>query len=407
MLEFVKVTLRAPFRGAKGYWLWLAFLLAWVIVGSVFWGLQLSHGLRVTHMTDEVSWGAYIANFTFLVGIAAAAVLPLIPAYLYRDESVGEVLVFGELMAIAAVAMCFLFLLVDLGRPERLWHLLPLVGVFNWPSSLLCWDVLAVGGYFLLNLYLVTRLLYRRFRGRETSTGAGAGAKHKPSFLIYLTIVWAISIHTVTAFLYSGLGGRPYWNAAIVAPHFIASAFASGTAMMIVTLGLLESRMKLPTPSAARGRLRQIAAVSMWINLFLFVSELFSALYAGTGHAQALRYRLFGLNGHFALVPYTWVGIALEVFGTVVLVVPALYRRLPVLVSGCAAAVIGVWIEKGMGLVVPGFVPTPLGETIDYSPALAEFFISAGIWAGGALLFTLMVKAAAPVQLGQLRSAKA
>jgi Ni/Fe-hydrogenase subunit HybB-like protein len=339
------------------------------------------------------------------VGIAAAAVLPLIPAYLYRDESVGEVLVFGELMAIAAVAMCFLFLMVDLGRPERLWHLLPLVGVFNWPASLLCWDVIAVGGYFLLNLYLVTRLLYRRFRGRDAATGAGADAKHKPSFLIYLTIVWAISIHTVTAFLYSGLGGRPYWNAAIVAPHFIASAFASGTAMMIVTLGLLEARMKLPTPSAARGRLRQIAAVSMWINLFLFASELFSALYAGTGHAQALRYRLFGLNGHFTLVPYTWLGIALELFGTMVLVVPALYRRLPVLVSGCAAAVVGVWIEKGMGLVVPGFVPTPLGETIDYSPSLAEFLISAGIWAGGALLFTLMVKAAAPVQLGQLRSA--
>jgi len=400
--EFIKLTLRASFRGPLAYWLWLAFLFAWVILGSVAWGYQLTHGLRVTNMTDEVSWGAYIANFTFLVGIAAAAVMLVIPAYIYRDESVGEALVFGELMAIAAVVMCFLFLMVDLGRPERVWHLLPVVGLFHWPASLLCWDVIAVGGYLVLNLYLVTRLLYRRFRGGEPHACVAPTPKAGP--LIYVTIVWAISIHTVTAFLYSGLGGRPYWNAAIVAPHFIASAFASGTALMIVTLALLRTRLGMQASAAATGRLRQIAAVSMWINLFLFASELFSTLYAGAGHAAAVRYRLFGLDGHWALVPYTWLGIVLEIYGTLVLVIPALYRRVPLLVSGCVAVVVGVWVEKGMGLVVPGFVPTPLGETVDYSPSFAEFCISAGIWAAGALLYTLMVKAAVPVHLGQLRA---
>jgi Ni/Fe-hydrogenase subunit HybB-like protein len=292
--------------------------------------------------------------------------------------------------------------MVDLGRPERVWHMLPVVGLFHWPASLLCWDLIAVGGYFLLNLYWATRLLYRRFSGGEPHACVAPTPKAGP--LIYVTIVWAISIHTVTAFLYSGLGGRPYWNAAIVAPHFIATAFASGTALMIVALALLQARMGMPASTAAMGRLRQIAAVSMWINVFMFVAELFSTLYAGTGHADAVRYRLFGLDGHWTLVPYTWLGIALEIYGTLVLVIPALYRRVSLLVSGCVAVVVGVWVEKGMGLVVPGFVPTPLGETVDYSPSLAEFCISAGIWAAGVLLYTLMVKAAVPVHLGQLRS---
>lgn len=400
MGEFIRRTLSATLRGSRAYWAWLAFLTAWLLVGAWCWGSQLSRGLQVTHLTDEVVWGVYIANFTFLVGTAAAAVMLVIPSYVYRDGAMRQVLVFGELMAIASVLMCLLFLLVDLGRPDRFWHALPLVGRFHFPASLMAWDVLALGGYLFVNVGLATKLLYDRFHGRAVA----AAEPSPPTALTWVVIVWAIAIHTITAFLYSGLGGRPHWNVGILAPNFIATAFASGTALMIVALRIVSQRTGLDVPAAALERLRQIAVVCLWVSLFLLGSELFSVLYAGTDHAAAERYRFVGLGGHGGLVPYTWAGVALVVGGAVILSLPRCARRTGWLVGGCVAAVLGLWLGKGMGLIVPGLVPTTLGETIDYQPSLVELGISAGIWAFGALIFTMSAKVAAAILSGSLRA---
>jgi len=209
---------RAPHQrlqaGGLLYYAWVGLLLAAVLVGFAAYLDQLEEGLITTSMRDQVSWAFYIGNFTFLVGVAAAAVLLVIPAYVYQWKPIKEVAILGELLAISAIAMCGLFVWVDIGRPDRAWHLIPSLGRLNLPSSLLAWDVIVLNGYLVLNAHICGYLLYVAYLGR------------KPTKLFYvpfvfIAIAWALSIHTVTAFLYVGLGGRPFWNTAILGPRFL------------------------------------------------------------------------------------------------------------------------------------------------------------------------------------------
>jgi len=398
-VEFIVKSIKAMFTGSSSYYRWLGLLFAGVALGVVAYIHQLSQGLLVTNMTDQVSWGAYIGNFTFLVGAAAAAVMLVIPVYVYKDSALKEVVVLGELLAISAIIMCLLFVTVDLGQPLRFWHLIPGVGRFNWPISLLSWDVIALFGYLVLNSYITTYLLYRRFTGRKPDR-----QKYRP--IVYVAIPWAIGIHTVTAFLYAGFGARPHWNAAVLAPRFLASAFAAGPALVIIALTVVRDRMSFPVKDEAIQRLRQIAAVAMLINLFMFGSEVFTELYSQKTHVLSMQYHLFGLPGHRVLVPFTWAGVALDVFAVIVFVSPRFYRKPALLIGASSAAIVGVWIEKGMGLVIPGFVPTPLGEVVDYVPSFTEFCVSVGVWAAGILIYTLLLKVAVPIELDKLKSSR-
>ncbi|MFO0867245.1 MAG: NrfD/PsrC family molybdoenzyme membrane anchor subunit, partial [Gemmataceae bacterium] len=285
------------------FYAWMTALTAVFLVGLNAWTYQVSEGMIRTHMTDHVSWGLYIANFTFLVGLAAGGVMMVIPAYLYHDREMHDIVIIGELLAIAAILMCTGFVVVDLGRPDRFWHLIPGIGRFNWPISMLTWDVIVLNGYLLLNLHICGYLLYTRFLGREPNP-----RWYVP--FVFLSIVWAISIHTVTAFLYCGLGGRPLWNSALLAPRFLASAFVSGPAFIIVTLLALRKFAGLASSDGPIRTLLAIIRVAILINLLMLASELFTAFYTGGAHAASLRYLFFGLHGAHALVPWAWLSVA-------------------------------------------------------------------------------------------------
>jgi len=371
----------------------MVFLAAVALVGLNAWAQQVAEGLAVTHMTDHVSWGLYIANFTFAVGVAAGGVMMVIPAYLYRDEDMHEVVILGELLAIAAILVAMAFVLVDLGRPERLWHLVPGLGQLNWPLSLLSWDVIVLNIYLLLNLYVVGYLLYVRFRGQAPNP-----RWYVPFVLV--SIVWAVSIHTVTAFLYSGLGGRPLWNSALLAPRFLASAFVSGPAFLIVVLTLVGRLTPFSVGDGPVRTLLRILRVTALVNLFMLGSELFTELYTGGAHTASAEYLFFGLHGRSALVPWIWTSVALNVGSLVLLFQPRALERRLVLVLGCAMVFAGVWIEKGLGLIVPGFVPSALHEVVEYLPSLTEWRVTAGVWAFGLLVYTAAIKVAVPILAG-------
>jgi molybdopterin-containing oxidoreductase family membrane subunit len=100
------IVLKQVTVGNKYYYAWLAFLGLLMFIGAVSYGSQLQNGLIVTAMRDQVSWGFYISNFTFLVGLAAAAVLLVVPAYIYNFKPIKEIVLFGELLAVAAITMC-------------------------------------------------------------------------------------------------------------------------------------------------------------------------------------------------------------------------------------------------------------------------------------------------------------
>ena len=377
------------------YYLWIGTLFALCLLGLNAYVKQFVHGLIVTGMSDQVSWGVYIANFTFLVGVAAAAVMLVIPVYIYKNHELHDLVIFGELLAVAAIIMCLAFVTVDLGRPDRFWHLIPGVGKFNFPGSMLSWDVIVLNGYLLLNVHICGYLLYKRYQGKKPS-------KWFYIPFVFIGIVWAVSIHTVTAFLYVGLGGRPFWNSAIVGPRFIASAFTAGPAIIILALQVIRRATHYRITDRALLTLRGIVQISMIINVFLLLNELFKEFYTGNLHVASALYLFFGLHGHHALVAWIWTAIACNLTSMVLLLLPA-SRSLKWLDVACVLAIVGIWIEKGMGLVIPGFVPTPLGELVEYTPTLNETLICLGIWALGLLCYTLFLLISIPILQGELR----
>ncbi|MFO0661372.1 MAG: NrfD/PsrC family molybdoenzyme membrane anchor subunit [Polyangiaceae bacterium] len=383
--RFLVSLVTQSFSGGWKFYCWMALLTSIALVGANAWAHQLSTGMQVTGMSDHVSWGLYVANFTFGVGLAAGAVMMVIPAYLYDDHEMHDVVILGELLAISAIVICLLFIVVDMGRPDRFWHILPGIGRFNWPVSMLTWDVIVLNGYLLINLHIAGYLVYSRFIGKKPSR-----RWYLP--FVFLSIVWAISIHTVTAFLYCGLGGRPFWNSALLAPRFIASAFITGPAFVIVMLQIVARWTRFPVGDGPIKTLSSVMRVTVPVNLFMMVSELFTALYTGGVHGASAKYLFVGLHGHHALVPWIWAAIALNLFSAVMLFLPQSRERRLWLDLACAAAFVGVWIEKGMGLIIPGFIPSTLHEIVEYVPTLTEWKITAGIWAAGLMVLTLALK---------------
>ncbi|MFG0316565.1 MAG: sulfate reduction electron transfer complex DsrMKJOP subunit DsrP [Planctomycetota bacterium JB042] len=383
-------------EGSAAFYGWMTLLTAVFLVGVHAWARQMADGMVVTHMTDHVSWGLYIANFTFLVGVAAGGVMMVIPAYLYRDREMHDVVILGEILAVAAIFMCLAFVTVDLGRPDRFWHMFPGIGRFNFPISMLTWDVLVLNGYLLLNLHVVGYLLYTRFLGRTPDP------KWYVPFVM-VSIVWAISIHTVTAFLYCGLGGRPFWNTALLAPRFLTSAFVAGPAFVIVTMLFLKKRLRLPLSSKPIRTLVSIVRVTILVNLLMIASEVFTEFYTGGAHTASAQYLFFGLHGKDALVPWIWTAIALNVLAAVLFLGRRAMTDARVLTVACVAAFVGCWIEKGMGLIVPGFVPSTLHEVVEYVPSVVEWKVTAGIWAFGLMVFTVALKVAIPIFSGEER----
>jgi molybdopterin-containing oxidoreductase family membrane subunit len=400
LIRFVTDAGREMFRGSAAYWRWIGALAVVFAVGLVAYAGQLSEGLVVTGLSDQVSWGFYIANFAFLVGIAAAAVLLVIPAYLFQRDDVKSVVLLGECLAIAAVICAMLFVTVDLGSPERAWHLIPFIGRFNWPTSMLAWDVVVLTGYLLLNLGLVGYVLYSHYCGRKPLLKA-----YFP--VVVIAMFWAISIHTVTAFLFAANPARPYWHTALLAPRFIASAFVSGPALIILALLAIRRFTDYPVKQTVIDLLALVMTVSLQISLFFVATELFTDFYNETHHAASIRYLFFGLDGLASLKPWIWLALALNVVALAILMINPLRRTPKYLYLACVLVFVGIWIEKGMGLVVPGFIPTPLGEVFEYAPTLRELLVSIGIWAFGALVFTLLAKAAIGVERGRISAAPA
>jgi molybdopterin-containing oxidoreductase family membrane subunit len=367
--------------------LWITCLVVLIAAGAVCYLRQLDEGLGITGLSRDVTWGLYIAQFTFLVGIAASAVMVVLPYYLHDCKVFGKLAIFGECLAIAAVAMCMLFIFADMGQPSRVFNVL----LHPTPHSMMFWDMLSLGGYLVINSVIATVSL------RAERAEMAPPAWIRP--VILLSIPWAISIHTVTAFLYSGLPGRPFWMTAILAPRFLASAFASGPALLILLAMLVARVTKSAPPREALQKLALIVTYAMVINVFFALMEFFTSFYSGIPeHAEPLRYMFTGLDGHAGLTPWMWGSSALAVDSLVLLIVPRYRTNQRLLAVACGMVFLSLWIDKGIGLIVAGFVPSPLGVVTGYAPSVPEMLISLGIWAVGALTVTVLYKIAISVR---------
>lgn len=395
--QFLWRCLRVATDGGPVFYLWMTVLTAVWLVGVNAFAHQTVQGQALTAMTDQVSWGMYIGNFTFAVGLAAGAVMMVIPAYLYRDKEMHDVVIVGEILAVAAVAVALSFVNVDVGRMDRLWHLIPFIGRFNWPMSMLTWDVIVLSGYLVLNLHVVGYLLHQRYLGRVPDR------RYYVPF-VFLSIFWAVSIHTVTAFLYSGLGGRPFWNSAVLAPRFIASAFVSGPAFIVLALQVVRHFTTFHVGDGPIHTLLRILRVTVLLNLFLVFSEVFTEFYTGGSHVASAEYLYFGLHGKNALVPWIWSALVCDAVAALLFHLADPRRHLVAIDLACLLSLYGLWVEKGLGLIVPAFVPSTLHEVVEYLPNALEWKVSLGIWALGLMIYTLGLKVAVAVFRGDLHA---
>jgi Ni/Fe-hydrogenase subunit HybB-like protein len=374
--------------GTKSYFSWIFFLLVFIGIGFACYLYQYNEGLGITGMGRDVSWGFYIAQFTFLVGVAASAVMLVLPYYLHDVKAFGKITILGEFLAIASVIMCILFVTVDVGYPNRILNIL----LYPSPNSILFWDFQVLTIYLLLNLFIGWNVL-------AAERKAVAPPKWvKP--LIYLSIPWAISIHTVTAFLYAGMPGRHFWLTAIMAVRFLGSAFAAGPAFLILLALLVKRLTAFDAGQEAINKLRNIITYAMLASIFFVLLELFTAFYSNIpGHKHAFQYLFFGLEGHSKYVIWTWISVIAGVLSAFLLLLPVTRKNNAWLVAACIGVFGSLWIEKGLTLVVTGFVPSPLEHVVEYAPTLPEIFIALGIWATGFLVLTLLYKIALSVKL--------
>jgi len=379
--------LERALTGNQKYYRLLMLLLVFMGMGFASYLMQWNKGLTITGLSRDVSWGFYIAQFTFLVGVAASAVMVVLPYYLHDVKVFGRITILGEFLAVAAVTMCMLFIVVDLGKPMRLLNVI----LYPTPNSILFWDMIVLNGYLFLNIIIGWNVLEAERMGTHYAPWVKT--------LIYISIPWAVSIHTVTAFLYAGLPGRHYWLTAIMAARFLASAFASGPSLLILLAFILKKYTKFDPGREAIDKLSQIITYAMIISVFFVGLEFFTAFYSGIpGHMHALQYLFFGLEGHHKLVPFMWMFVILSAVALTLLINPATRKDDKFLKLACVAVFIAMWLEKGLGLVVAGFIPNPLDHVHEYAPTIPELMIALGVWSTGFFVLTVLYKIAVSVK---------
>ena len=373
--------------GGRNYWLWLAFLSVIIALGIFNYAEQLRSGLHITGMGRDISWGVYIAQFTFLVGVAASAVMLVLPYYLHDYKKFGRIVVLGEFLAVAAVLMCMMFIVADMGRPDRLLNVM----LYPTPHSIVFWDVT------VLNLYLIVNIICGWVSLEAERNEVPPPAWLKP--LIYFSIPLAVSIHTVTAFLYAGMPGRHLWLTAVLAPRFLASAFAAGPALLILLAYLLK---KVADFEVGREVIQKLATIVLYagiINFFLVGMEFFTVYYSNIpSHMHAFDYLFFGLDGKGALRPYMWLSMIMGLSSVLILIVPRLRSQDRYVILACVLIFASLWIDKGIGLVIGGFIPNAMETVVEYQPTLREISIAGAIWAIGALVLTVLYKIAIGVK---------
>lgn len=379
--------LERTLKGSKAYWRVLIGLLVIMGAGLLSYLYQFHEGLKITGMSRDISWGLYIAQFTYLVGIAAGGVMVVLPYYIHDYKAFGRITILGEFLAIGAVIMCLLFIFVDIGNPVRMLNVI----MYPTPRSILFWDMIVLNGYLFLNIFVGWNVL--------AAERKGVPYRKWVKVLAYISIPWAFSIHTVTAFLYAGIPGRHLWLTAIMAARFLASAFAAGPALLLLLCLIVRKFTKFDAGNEQLRTLGGIIAYAMILNCFFLLLEIFTAFYSGIPeHQHSLVYLFSGLEGHGKLVPWMWTSVLFSGIALILLIVPATRRKIDTLAVGCVAVIIGTWIDKGVGLVIAGFIPNPLDHVVEYSPTFPEIVICLAIWATGFFVITLLYKIAISVK---------
>jgi molybdopterin-containing oxidoreductase family membrane subunit len=386
-------------KGGTKYYAWLLFLAFFILIGSYTAYLQFTQGLIVTGATDQITLESFFASFVFTAHVAAAAVLVVAPGYLYHRQDMKELAVIGEIVAMVFVATGITFVLFHMGRPDRIFHMIPGIGFMNFPNSMLAYDTIVLNVYLILNCIGVVYILYKKYIGKFEAKELAIWFKP----IVFLAIAWGPLIHIVTAFVLASNARIGTWSSAVLPFAFLSMAGASGPALIVLLFLLIRKNTKLAINDSVIDLMTTIIAWSLGIIILVFAAEIFTLLYPGTMHADSLKYTMFGHNGLNAYVPWFW-GVMVAIVGSFVALLFSKVRRsydrwLPLV---CFVVFVAILTEKPMVLVFPAFSPTPLGEYAEYHVTLIEFFNVLFVWALGFLSLTLILKGAIGILTGEV-----
>lgn len=361
---------------------WTAVLIFFMAVAVYAWYVQFSEGLIVTDMRDVVMWGLYIANYSFFLGISAGSLIISAVAYVFDLERYKQVSRIAVVIATICGILAMVFILVDLGHPER--AVVEMILTPN-PASMFISD------FIMLSLYLLVCIIYGwtaiRGKGNELRTKA----------LATIAIILAILAIGVSSWVFGFVKARPMWSSALLTPLFISSAFVSGIALVIFTAILASRFTKIEVEPTLLSDLGKILAILIPIDLFLLLTETVTVWYAEIpSHVETTSLLLTG--------PYStlfWSEVVVGAFVPfLILAYPRTRKSISVLAIASVLVMVGVFVKK-FNLVVPGLSlqtlgilgGSPLGELMGtYSPTWVEWAIVAGLYALGMFLFTVSMK---------------
>ncbi|MCI5188876.1 MAG: hypothetical protein D3905_03545 [Candidatus Electrothrix sp. AS4_5] len=387
-------------KGGKVYYSWLLFLSFFVLVGLVTTYIQMTTGLIVTGATDQIIWELFVSNFIHCPSIASAAVLVVTPAYIYKRKDMKQLAVIGEAIAMVFVIIGFNFIFFHMGRPDRFWHTIPGIGIFNFPSSVLTYDIIVLNVYLVLNAVAVFYYLYKHYVDQPLNTKF-----YTP--LIWFAVAWGPFIHIITAFILSSNAQMAVWHSALMPFSFLAMAAAAGPALVIVIFLVIRKFTKLEIADSVIDFFSQVIIWGVGLLILMFAVEFFTELYPATHHAAPLEYAIKGHNGMKPYTPWFWGVMTVFVVQFLLLCNSKIRKSynflLPLI---CISVFLSVLIEKPSVLIFPAFSPTPLGEYAVYHPTLIEICNVLFIWASGFMLLTMILKGVVGVLVGDVRDSQ-
>jgi molybdopterin-containing oxidoreductase family membrane subunit len=382
-----------------------------VATGVIAWIYQLWRGLAVTAMTDYFSWGVYIVDFVFFIGISMAGTLISAILRLTGAEWRRPITRMAEGVTVIALLLAAAMIVVDMGRPDRLWK----VFIYGRFQSPIIWDVMALNTYLVGSaLYLYLPLIpdlailrdhpanfsrWRRWLYTKLALGwRGSAEQHRVlergvAVLAIVLIPVAISIHTVTAWLF-GTTLRPGWHSTIIGPDFVIGALYSGIAAVLTVMALFRWMFHLDRYVTLEHfkKLSLLLLVSCFAYMYFVINEYMGPGYTG-GSEQHLLSSIF--SGAFALQFWSMVVIGLLI-PAFILVLPQ-FRTVKGIVIAALLVNVGMWLKRFI-IVVPTlsspFMPPSLakGSYLTYFPTWVEWTITASAFAASCLFYIVFSK---------------
>ena len=321
--------------GGKGLTAAIAVAAIVTVAGIACWAVQLSGGMVQTGMRNLDSWGLYITNFMFFVGLSAGGLIISSVPNAFGMKGFGGISKVAIWTSVCCTCAAIGFVVVDLGGPARLWELF----VYSNFSSPLMWDILVLGTYLVLSVVYLWAYL-RAEAGRMSHTAIRA--------ISVVALIVAILVHNVTAWIFSLAPAHEFWHTALMGPWFVASALDCGTALVLIVCLALRRAGYLALDQKHVANLAKMLAVFVLVDLYFYACDLLTSGYFGGEGAEVVAMLTSG-----ALSPVFWTQVALMAASVAILVVPRL-RTTPGVVVASVLAILGVFCKR-LQILVGGF----------------------------------------------------